>query len=77
MLTTYIAPLQYYYGAISGKVIVECLPMISTEGLTLDDVPALTEKTAQAMEAAFEAISNESHKQAVTDGTSIVMDAPH
>lgn len=58
-----------------GKVIVNCLPMIPTVGLTMDDVPSLTEKTYLAMEAAFEAISNEMHEQAVKDGTSIIKDS--
>ncbi|KAK2190707.1 hypothetical protein NP493_73g04026 [Ridgeia piscesae] len=42
-----------------GKVIVECLPPVSTEGLTAEDVTELTEKVRNSMLDAFKRISQE------------------
>lgn len=43
----------------SGRVIVEALPAISTEGLTLDDINKLLEKTRNTMIDTFNKISKE------------------
>ena len=43
----------------AGKVIVECLPPVSTEGLTAEDVTELTEKVRNSMLDAFKRISQE------------------
>ncbi|XP_043801507.1 1-acyl-sn-glycerol-3-phosphate acyltransferase beta-like isoform X2 [Apis laboriosa] len=43
----------------SGRVIVEALPAISTEGLTLDDINKLLEKTRNSMIDTFEKINKE------------------
>lgn len=43
----------------SGKMIISCLPKISTEGLTADDIPELTEKTRQQMLDVFNSTSLE------------------
>lgn len=42
-----------------GRVIVEALPAISTEGLTLDDINKLLEKTRNTMIDTFNKISKE------------------
>ncbi|ELU12181.1 hypothetical protein CAPTEDRAFT_19530 [Capitella teleta] len=42
-----------------GKIITVCLPAISTEGMTSDDVNQVTEDTRQKMAVVFEKISRE------------------
>ncbi|KAJ8734692.1 hypothetical protein PYW08_013942 [Mythimna loreyi] len=42
-----------------GHVILQCLEPVSTKGLTLEDVPALTERLHQIMSRAFEQLSKE------------------
>ena len=42
-----------------GKVIVQCMPPVSTEGLTADDVTALSERVRENMLETFTRISGE------------------
>ena len=58
----------------AGKVIISCLPTVSTDGLGFEDVAQLTEKVREAMTTVYEATSREIHDAAVVAGTSIVMD---
>jgi lysophosphatidate acyltransferase len=44
-------------------MIIQALPEISTEGLTLDDVDMLMEKTRKVMSEKFESLVKEVDKQ--------------
>jgi len=50
-----------YFGR--GKMIIQALPEISTEGLTLDDVDMLMERTRKLMCETFESLVTEVNKQ--------------
>jgi len=43
----------------TGEVIISCLPPVSTEGLTIDDVTKLTEQVQSVMEMEYERISTD------------------
>ncbi|XP_064648981.1 1-acyl-sn-glycerol-3-phosphate acyltransferase alpha-like [Lineus longissimus] len=51
----------------SGKCILTCLPPVSTEGLTADDVNSLTERVRDQMVAVFKASSDEIREIARVD----------
>ncbi|GBP76940.1 1-acyl-sn-glycerol-3-phosphate acyltransferase alpha [Eumeta japonica] len=42
-----------------GHVVIQCLDPIPTEGLTMEDVPALTERVRASMEATYRELSKE------------------
>jgi hypothetical protein len=48
---------------VTGKMIIQALPEISTEGLTLDDVDMLMERTRKVMCDTFESLVTEVNKQ--------------
>jgi hypothetical protein len=48
---------------IIGKMIIQALPEIPTEGLTLDDVDELMEKTRKVMCETFESLVTEVNRQ--------------
>jgi lysophosphatidate acyltransferase len=48
---------------ISGKMIIQALPAIPTEGLTLDDVDLLMERTRKVMCETFESLVTEVNRQ--------------
>lgn len=56
-----------------GKVIVSCLPAISTDDLMLDDVGSLTENTYKIMTDVYKVISKEVHEESVRNGRSIMI----
>ncbi|XP_045455534.1 1-acyl-sn-glycerol-3-phosphate acyltransferase alpha-like [Melitaea cinxia] len=51
----------------SSRVIAECLEPISTEGLTMDDVPNLINRVQNTMEKAFKKLSDEVTKDLPSD----------
>ncbi|XP_045452612.1 1-acyl-sn-glycerol-3-phosphate acyltransferase beta-like [Melitaea cinxia] len=51
----------------NGNVIAQCLEPISTEGLTLDDVPDLINRIKSAMEKVYKELSNEVTKDLPPD----------
>lgn len=61
------------FNLILGKVIVSCLPMISTDDLMLDDVGGLTENTYKIMTDVYKTISTEVHEESVRNGRSIMI----
>jgi lysophosphatidate acyltransferase len=52
-----------FFVIIIGKMIIQALPEISTEGLTLDDVDVLMERTRKVMCKTFESLVTEVNKQ--------------
>jgi predicted PurR-regulated permease PerM len=48
---------------IIGKMIIQALPEIPTEGLTLDDVDELMERTRKVMSETFESLVTEVSRQ--------------
>lgn len=55
------------YILCTGNVIAQCLEPISTEGLTLDDVPDLINRVKSAMEKVYKELSNEVTKDLPPD----------
>lgn len=55
------------YILCTGNVIAQCLEPISTEGLTLDDVPDLINRIKSAMEEVYKESSNEVTKDLPPD----------
>ena len=53
----------------TGKVIITCLPPISTEGLTSADVTGLSERARDLMAAVLERTSDEVHARAKQNHT--------
>jgi len=53
----------FFFVIILGKMIIQALPEISTEGLTLDDVDMLMERTRKVMCETFESLATEVNKQ--------------
>jgi lysophosphatidate acyltransferase len=52
-----------FFVFIIGQMIIQALPEISTEGLTLDDVDVLMERTRKVMCETFESLVTEVNKQ--------------
>lgn len=55
----------------NGEIIMTAMPRISTEGLTVDDIPALIERTKKLMEEVYAVSSEEARARATKTATNL------